>query len=78
MLHGDPAKSDVDVFFKVPGHYDLPARWHTSPERMTLLSGELDINYQGQSTARLKKGMYACGPAKGQVWPEYDSAVTLI
>jgi len=64
VVHGDPAKPNVDIFFKVPGNYDFPAHWHTSPERMTLLSGAMNVNYQGQPTTKLKTGMYAYGPAK--------------
>ena len=64
VIHGDPSKPNVDIFFKVPGNYDLPAHWHTSPERMTLLSGALNVNYKGQPTTKLKTGMYAYGPAK--------------
>jgi len=64
VLHGDPSKPNVDIFFKVPGNYDLPAHWHTSAERMTLLSGSLNVRYRGQSTTELKTGMYAFGPAK--------------
>jgi hypothetical protein len=63
-LHGDPAKPNADVFFRVPARYDLPAHWHTSPERMVLVSGELHITYDGQEPAVLKPGMYAYGPAK--------------
>jgi hypothetical protein len=64
VVHGDPAKPNVDIFFKVPGNYDFPAHWHTSPERMTLLSGAMNVNYKGQPTTKLKTGMYAYGPAK--------------
>lgn len=64
VIHGDPAKPNVDIFFKIPGKYDLPAHWHTSPERMTLLSGSLNVNYRGQPPTELKTGMYAYGPAK--------------
>lgn len=64
VVHGDPAKPNVDIFFKVPGKYDLPAHWHTSAERMTLLSGTLHVNYTGQPTTKLETGMYAYGPAK--------------
>ena len=63
-LHGDPAKPNADVFFRVPARYDLPAHWHTSPERMVLVSGELHVTYDGQEAAVLKPGMYAYGPAK--------------
>ncbi len=64
VVHGDPAQPNVDIFFKVPGNYDLPAHWHTSAERMTLLSGKLDVSYKGQATTKLETGMYAYGPAK--------------
>ena len=64
VLHGDPAKPNVDIFFKVPGNYDFPAHSHTSAERMTLLSGVMNVNYRGQPTTKLKTGMYAYGPAK--------------
>lgn len=64
VLHGDPAKSNADVFFKVPGNFDIPHHWHTSAERMVLVSGELHVTYDGQDTVVLKPGMYAYGPAK--------------
>ena len=64
VVHGDPAKPNVDVFFRVPGNYNIPAHWHTSPERMTLLSGAMNVNYTGQPTTKLETGMYAYGPAK--------------
>jgi quercetin dioxygenase-like cupin family protein len=63
-LHGDPAQPNADVFFRVPARYDLPAHWHTSAERMVLVSGELHVTYDGQATAVLRPGMYAYGPAK--------------
>jgi quercetin dioxygenase-like cupin family protein len=64
VLHGDPAKPDADVFFRVPGQYDLPAHWHTSPERMVLVSGELHVTYDGEEPVVLRPGTYAYGPAK--------------
>jgi hypothetical protein len=64
VLHGDPARPNADVFFRVPGRYDLPAHSHTSPERMVLVSGELHVTYDGQEPTILKPGMYAYGPAK--------------
>jgi quercetin dioxygenase-like cupin family protein len=63
-LHGDPAKPNADVFFRVPAQYDLPAHWHSSPERMVLVSGKLQVTYDGQETAVLEPGSYAYGPAK--------------
>lgn len=64
VLHGDPAQPNADVFFKVPGRYDIPHHWHSSAERMVLVSGELHVTYDGQATVALKPGMYAYGPAK--------------
>ena len=64
VLHGDPARPNSDVFFRVPARYDLPAHWHTSPERMVLVSGELLVAYDALEPVQLKPGMYAYGPAK--------------
>ena len=63
VLHGDPAKPNVDVFFKVPGGSKIVAHTHTSAERMTLVSGELTVKYDGEKPVTLKKGRYAYGPA---------------
>lgn len=64
VLHGDPAKGNFDVFFKLPAKSKLPLHWHTSAERMVLVAGELHVSYEGQKTAILKSGTYAYGPAK--------------
>lgn len=64
VLHGDPAKDNLDVFLKVPAKSTLPLHWHTSAERMVLVAGELQVTYDGQKTAVLKPGTYAYGPAK--------------
>ena len=64
VLHGDPAKSNSDVFFKVPGDYKIPLHWHTSPERMVLVSGKMDVKYKGEQNNALVTGSYAYGPAK--------------
>jgi uncharacterized protein (TIGR02246 family) len=64
VLHGDPAASNADVFLKVPGKYEIPAHWHTSAERMTLVTGEMMVTYQGQPASTLRVGNYAYGPAK--------------
>ena len=63
VLHGDPAKPNVDVFFKVPGGSKIAAHTHTSAERMVLVSGRLDVKYDGQPPVSPKPGMYAYGPA---------------
>jgi len=64
VLHGDPAKDNVDVFFKVPAKSTIPLHLHTSPERMVLVKGELHVTYDGQKKAVLRPGTYAYGPAK--------------
>ena len=64
VLHGDPAKDNVDVFLTVPAKSALPRHWHTSAERMVLVAGELHVTYDGQKTAVLRPGSYAYGPAK--------------
>ena len=64
VLHGDPAKNNVDIFLKVPAGATLASHWHTSAERMVLVAGELHVTYEGQKTAVLKPGTYAYGPPK--------------
>ena len=64
VLHGDPAKPNADIFFRVPANFTIPHHWHTSAERMVLVSGKLQVTYDGQKPTTLKPGMYAYGPAK--------------
>jgi uncharacterized cupin superfamily protein len=64
VLHGDPAKPNADVLLQVPGGQNLPHHWHSSAERMVLISGELEVAYDGQEPAVLTPGTYAYGPAK--------------
>jgi uncharacterized RmlC-like cupin family protein len=64
VLHGEPAKNNLDIFLKVPGKSAIPLHWHTSAERMVLVAGELQVTYDGQKSASLKPGTYAYGPAK--------------
>jgi quercetin dioxygenase-like cupin family protein len=64
VLHGDPAKPNLDILFKVPGDFVIPYHRHTSAERMILLSGVLHVTYDGQETAVIGAGSYAYGPAE--------------
>ncbi|MEJ2468990.1 MAG: cupin, partial [Campylobacterales bacterium] len=59
VLHGDPAKPNTDVFFRVPGDYAIPHHWHTSPERMILVSGKMTVTYDNQKSEMIETGMYA-------------------
>jgi mannose-6-phosphate isomerase-like protein (cupin superfamily) len=62
VLQGDPAKPDADVFFKMQGNTKVSNHWHHSAERMVLVSGEMEVNYEGQNPAVLTPGTYAYGP----------------
>ena len=64
VLHGDPAKNNLDIYFKVPADFKIPHHWHTSAERMVLVSGTMDVTYDNQETETIKTGMYAYGPSK--------------
>ncbi len=64
VLHGDPAKPNADIFLRVPGGSSIPAHAHSSAERMILVSGELEVKYDGAPAATLRSGHYAYGPAK--------------
>lgn len=64
VLHGDPANANADILFRVPGGSDIASHWHTSAERMVLLSGKMIVKYDGAEPVTLEKGMYAYGPAK--------------
>ena len=63
VLHGDPTQANADVFFRVPAGASIPPHRHTSAERMVLVSGELEVTYEGQPPVTLRAGDYAYGPA---------------
>jgi len=64
VLHGDMSQPNLDVFFKVPANTEVPRHWHHSQERMVLISGEMEVTYEGEPSQLLKTGSYAYGPAK--------------
>jgi quercetin dioxygenase-like cupin family protein len=64
VLHGDPAKPNADVLLRIPAGYAIPPHTHSSAERMILISGRLDVRYQGAQPATLGPGNYAYGPPK--------------
>ncbi len=64
VLHGDPSKENSDVLFRVNGKSSIPNHWHSSAERMVLLSGKMEVTYEGEDTSTMKLGNYAFGPAK--------------
>ena len=62
VLHGDPAKKNADIFFKVPAGAIVPRHTHTSAERMVLVAGALRVNYDGHDPVDMNPGTYAYGP----------------
>ncbi|MBR9814338.1 cupin domain-containing protein [bacterium] len=64
VLHGDPTEPNADIFYQVPGGAKIARHWHESPERMVLVTGELQVTYDGQDPAVLNTGAYAYGPAR--------------
>jgi quercetin dioxygenase-like cupin family protein len=64
VLQGDPGEHNADVFFKLPGGTTAPHHWHTSAERMVLITGEMVVDYDGQDPVTLRPGTYAYGPAR--------------
>jgi mannose-6-phosphate isomerase-like protein (cupin superfamily) len=64
VLHGDPGKHNADLFFRLPGNSRAERHWHTSAERMVLVSGELQVDYDGQEPVVMRPGTYAYGPAR--------------
>jgi quercetin dioxygenase-like cupin family protein len=64
VLQGNPAERNADVFFKLPAGTTATSHWHSSAERMVLVSGELTVRYEGQEPVVMKAGTYAYGPAR--------------
>lgn len=62
VLQGNPAEPNTDIFFKLEGNTSVPNHWHNSAERMVLVSGEMQVDYEGQQPETLTPGMYAYGP----------------
>lgn len=64
ILHGDISKPNLDFFFKVNSNTEIINHTHNSAERMVLISGEMEVQYEGEKPQILKSGTYAYGPAK--------------
>jgi quercetin dioxygenase-like cupin family protein len=64
VLQGNPEERNADIFFKLQSGTTAPHHWHTSAERMVLISGELHIDFDGQDPVVMRPGTYAYGPAK--------------
>jgi quercetin dioxygenase-like cupin family protein len=64
VLQGDPAENNSDIFFRVPPNSALPPHYHTSAERMTLVSGNLQLTFADQEPKAIALGNYIYGPAE--------------
>lgn len=62
VLQGDPEEPNADIFFRLPGNSTADRHWHSSAERMVLVSGELHVDYDGQDPVVMRPGTYAYGP----------------
>ena len=63
VVRGNPAKPNADVMLRVAPAYELPRHRHNSAERMVLLEGKLEVEYDGADAATLTPATYAYGPA---------------
>ncbi|MGE5814001.1 MAG: cupin domain-containing protein [Acidobacteriota bacterium] len=69
VLEGNPSeKGPVTVRLRFPANYDIPAHWHSMAERVTVLSGALNVGMgdkldRGASQA-LEPGGFVSLPAK--------------
>ncbi len=63
ILHGDISKPNLDFFFKIEPNTEVVNHTHNSPERMILISGDLEVEYEGENPVVLRAGSYAYGPA---------------
>jgi quercetin dioxygenase-like cupin family protein len=62
VLNGNAAEPRADVFFKVPAGTAIPPHTHTSAERMVLVSGSMEVEYEGRAPSVIRTGDYAFGP----------------
>lgn len=63
ILHGDIAEPNLDFFFRAEPNTEIITHTHKSAERMVLISGEMEVQYNGEKPQILKAGTYAYGPA---------------
>jgi anti-sigma factor ChrR (cupin superfamily) len=69
VLEGDPhAKGSVTLRLKFPANYDIPAHWHSMTERVTVLSGALNVGMgdklDRKASQRLDPGGFVSLPGK--------------
>jgi len=82
VLEGDPAREGPFVFrVKVPDGYRVPPHTHPKTERVTVLSGTLNIGmgekFDDKATTALPAGTYGYWPAgmKHFVWAKGETVI---
>ena len=63
ILHGEMTKPNLDLFFKIEPNTEVVNHTHKSPERMILMSGDLEVQYEGEQSRIVRAGSYLYGPA---------------
>ncbi len=63
VIQGNPEEPNADALLRFESNTTIERHWHTSAERMILLSGEMEVDYDGQDPVTMEKGTYAYGPA---------------
>ena len=71
VLYGDPGAAGPFVMrMLLPAKYRIPFHWHSQPEQLTVLSGELfvanDATYNKKYARAVKPGGFLYLPAKAQ------------
>jgi hypothetical protein len=69
VLEGDPsAKGPVTLRLQFPANYDIPAHWHSMTERLTVLTGALNVGMgdrlDRKASQKLAPGGFVSLPAK--------------
>lgn len=64
VLQGNPEAPNADIFFRLQPNTTADHHWHTSAERMILVRGRMEVDYDGQEPVVLEAGTYAYGPAE--------------
>lgn len=62
VLEGDPAqKGIVTLRLKFPANYEIPAHWHSTTERVTVLTGTLQVGMGDTLDRRKSQALQAGG-----------------
>jgi len=84
VLAGDPAKAGlVTLRLKMPKGYEIPAHWHPTEERVTIISGELGLGMgdklDRKASVELKAGGYAIAGAhmNHYAWAKKETVVQI-